>query len=128
MHARAPIRSPGRAHTQRVQEPLGLGVPDMTAPAFRQYRQVNAATHGHYTPPPPPPPPPPPDDEYVDFDEAFLRPAEVDALVGDSAHARSVTGWEPKVMTPELARIMVDADVKIVESAGSQWIDRPYDV
>lgn len=67
-------------------------------------------------------------EKYVDFDEAFLRPAEVDALVGDSSHARSVTGWEPKVMTPELARIMVDADVKIVESAGSQWIDRPYDV
>jgi GDPmannose 4,6-dehydratase len=53
---------------------------------------------------------------------AFLRPAEVDALVGDSAHARSVTGWEPKVMTPELARIMVDADVKIVEFAGSRRI------
>ena len=67
-------------------------------------------------------------EKYVDFDEAFLRPAEVDALVGNSAHARSATGWEPKVMTPELARIMVDADVKIVESAGSQWIDRPYDV
>jgi hypothetical protein len=28
-------------------------------------------------------------------------------------------------MTPELARIMVDADMKILESAGSQWIDRP---
>jgi GDPmannose 4,6-dehydratase len=64
-------------------------------------------------------------EKYVDFDEAFLRPAEVDALVGDSSHARSVTGWQPNVMTPELARIMVDADVKILESAGSQWIDRP---
>ena len=67
-------------------------------------------------------------EKYVEFDEVFLRPAEVDALVGDSSHAKSVTGWAPKVMTPELARIMVDADVKIVESAGSQWIDRPYDV
>jgi GDPmannose 4,6-dehydratase len=64
-------------------------------------------------------------EKYVDFDEAFLRPAEVDALVGDSSHARAATGWEPKVMTPELARIMVDADIKILESAGSQWIDRP---
>jgi GDPmannose 4,6-dehydratase len=64
-------------------------------------------------------------EKYVDFDQAFLRPAEVDVLVGDSSHAKSVTGWTPKVMTPELARIMVDADVKIVESAGSQWIDRP---
>jgi GDPmannose 4,6-dehydratase len=67
-------------------------------------------------------------EKYVDYDEAFLRPAEVDALVGDSSHARAATGWAPKVMTPELARIMVDADLKIVESAGSQWIDRPYDV
>ena len=67
-------------------------------------------------------------EKYVEFDEAFLRPAEVDALVGDSSHARAATGWAPKVMTPELARIMVDADLKIVESAGSQWIDRPYDV
>jgi GDPmannose 4,6-dehydratase len=64
-------------------------------------------------------------EKYVEFDEAFLRPAEVDALVGDSSHARAVTGWAPKVMTPELARIMVDADMKILESAGSQWIDRP---
>jgi hypothetical protein len=30
-------------------------------------------------------------------------------------------------MTPELAHIMVDADVKILASAGVQWIDRPYD-
>jgi hypothetical protein len=31
-------------------------------------------------------------------------------------------------MTPELARIMVDADMKMLESGGPQWIDRPYDV
>jgi GDPmannose 4,6-dehydratase len=62
-------------------------------------------------------------EKYVDFDEAFLRPTEVDALVGDSSHARATTGWQPKVMTPELAGIMVDADVKILESAGSPWID-----
>jgi GDPmannose 4,6-dehydratase len=67
-------------------------------------------------------------EKYVDFDEAFLRPAEVDALVGDSSRARAATGWEPRVMTPELARIMVDADITILDSAGSQWIDRPYDV
>jgi GDPmannose 4,6-dehydratase len=66
-------------------------------------------------------------EKHVDFDEAFLRPAEVDALVGDSSHARAATGWEPKVMTPELARIMVDADMKILDSAGSQWIDNPSD-
>jgi GDPmannose 4,6-dehydratase len=64
-------------------------------------------------------------EKYVAFDPAFLRPAEVDELVGDSSHARAVTGWQPKVMTPELAQIMVDADVKMLETAGSQWIDRP---
>jgi GDPmannose 4,6-dehydratase len=67
-------------------------------------------------------------EKYVEFDEAYLRPAEVDALVGDSSKARSVTGWQPKVMTPELAQIMVDADVATLAGAGSVWIDRPYDV
>jgi GDPmannose 4,6-dehydratase len=39
-----------------------------------------------------------------------------------------VTGWQPKVMTPELAQIMVDADVAMLAASGSGWIDRPYDV
>lgn len=67
-------------------------------------------------------------EKYVEFDEAYLRPAEVDALVGDSSKARAVTGWEPKVMTPELAHIMVDADVAMLAASGPGWIDRPYDV
>ena len=64
--------------------------------------------------------------KYVDFDEKYLRPAEVDALVGNSAKARKVTGWEPKVLTPELAQIMVDADRAMLESRGNPWIDRPH--
>lgn len=63
--------------------------------------------------------------EFVDFDERYLRPAEVDSLVGDSAKASVVTGWKPKVLTPELAQIMVEADLRIVESAGSGWVDEP---
>ena len=48
--------------------------------------------------------------EYVTFDERYLRPAEVDSLIGDASRAASVLGWKPKVLAPELARIMVEAD------------------
>ncbi len=50
-------------------------------------------------------------EKYVRFDERYLRPTEVDALIGDPAKAGHVLGWKPQVLTPELARIMVDADV-----------------
>jgi GDPmannose 4,6-dehydratase len=63
--------------------------------------------------------------QYVDFDERYLRPAEVDSLVGDSAKVSRITSWVPKVLTPELARIMVDADMRIVQSTGSAWVDEP---
>jgi GDPmannose 4,6-dehydratase len=63
--------------------------------------------------------------EFVDFDERYLRPAEVDSLVGDSSKASELTGWKPRVLTPELAKIMVDADLKYVETAGSAWVDEP---
>jgi GDPmannose 4,6-dehydratase len=49
-------------------------------------------------------------EKYVRFDERYLRPSEVDSLIGDAAKASSVLGWRPKTLTPELARIMVDAD------------------
>ena len=65
-------------------------------------------------------------EKYVQFDEKYLRPAEVDALVGDSEKARTATGWSPSVMTPELAQIMVDADQKILATEGSVWIDKPF--
>jgi GDPmannose 4,6-dehydratase len=49
-------------------------------------------------------------EKYVRFDERYLRPTEVDDLVGDASLAESVLGWKPKVLTPELAAIMVEAD------------------
>ena len=64
-------------------------------------------------------------EQYVGFDERYLRPAEVDSLVGDSSKATRLTGWTPKVLTPELAKIMVDADMKSIESAGLTWVDEP---
>jgi GDPmannose 4,6-dehydratase len=44
-------------------------------------------------------------------DPAYLRPAEVDALVGDASKARAVLGWKPKVGFEELVTMMVDADL-----------------
>ena len=48
---------------------------------------------------------------YVRQDKRFMRPAEVDRLVGDATKARQVLGWEPKVGFEELVQMMVDADI-----------------
>ena len=50
-------------------------------------------------------------EDYVDFDSKFLRPSEVDLLVGNASKARGKLGWEPKVKFTELVKIMVDADI-----------------
>ncbi|MEO7191118.1 MAG: GDP-mannose 4,6-dehydratase [Vicinamibacterales bacterium] len=49
--------------------------------------------------------------DYVKLDPAFLRPAEVDHLIGDSTKARATLNWEPSVTFEGLVRMMVDADV-----------------
>jgi GDPmannose 4,6-dehydratase len=49
---------------------------------------------------------------YVRVDPAFLRPAEVDHLIGDPTKARSVLGWHPSVDFKGLVEMMVDADVE----------------
>ncbi|MDD5677335.1 MAG: GDP-mannose 4,6-dehydratase [Kiritimatiellae bacterium] len=49
---------------------------------------------------------------YVVQDSQFVRPAEVDHLLGDSSKARRVLGWEPIVGFDELVDMMVDADLK----------------
>ena len=49
--------------------------------------------------------------EYVKFDAKFLRPTEVDELIGDASKAKERLGWEATVLPPELAKIMVDADI-----------------
>jgi GDPmannose 4,6-dehydratase len=48
---------------------------------------------------------------YVEQDPRFVRPAEVDLLVGDASKARDVLGWEPTVAFDELVRMMVEADL-----------------
>ena len=55
--------------------------------------------------------------KYVVIDPKFLRPAEVELLVGDPAKARKKLGWEPKVTFGELVQMMVDADIKGLKGA-----------
>jgi GDPmannose 4,6-dehydratase len=54
--------------------------------------------------------------DYVELDEKYLRPAEVDLLIGDASKAKRVLGWEPKVAFRELTRLMVDADIAMVNN------------
>ena len=62
-------------------------------------------------------------EKHVRFDERYLRPTEVDALVGDASKAEAKLGWKATVQTDELARIMVDADIEALEHEGRPWID-----
>jgi len=55
--------------------------------------------------------------KYVRMDPRFLRPAEVDHLVGDPSKARAVLGWTPAVDFAGLVRMMVDADLARLEQA-----------
>jgi GDPmannose 4,6-dehydratase len=52
--------------------------------------------------------------DHVVVDPAFIRPAEVDQLVGDASKARRVLGWERKVSFPELIARMVEADLALL--------------
>ena len=52
------------------------------------------------------------------FDERYLRPTEVDNLIGDASKAEELLGWKPQVLTPDLARLMVDADIAELSSEG----------
>ena len=49
--------------------------------------------------------------DYVAFDARYLRPAEVDLLIGDPSKARAKLGWQPSVTFPELVALMVEADL-----------------
>jgi GDPmannose 4,6-dehydratase len=49
--------------------------------------------------------------DYVEFDQRYLRPAEVDLLIGDPTKAKQKLGWQPSVTFPELVALMVEADL-----------------
>lgn len=59
-------------------------------------------------------------EDYVVLDERFVRPAEVDLLIGDATKARTTLGWEPETPFAGLVTMMVDADL-----AGLQETRRP---
>lgn len=61
-------------------------------------------------------------EKYVRFDEKYLRPTEVDSLIGDSTKAEIKLGWKAKVQPRELASIMVDHDIAAIEG---HVVDRP---
>jgi len=53
--------------------------------------------------------------KYVKKDKRFMRPAEVDLLIGDHSKAKKILNWEPKVSFKELITMMVDFDVKLLK-------------
>lgn len=52
--------------------------------------------------------------DHVKFDQRFLRPAEVDLLIGDYSKAKSNLGWDPATRMHDLAKLMVEADLDLV--------------
>jgi GDPmannose 4,6-dehydratase len=58
--------------------------------------------------------------DAVRVDPRFLRPAEVEHLIGDASRAREVLGWEPRTSFEEMIRLMVDADLELLSSGVPQ--------
>jgi GDPmannose 4,6-dehydratase len=50
--------------------------------------------------------------QFVEIDEKYFRPAEVDLLIGDYSKARKMLGWEPKTRFEELVKLMADEDIR----------------
>lgn len=63
--------------------------------------------------------------DHVRLDNRYLRPSEVDALVGDPSKAERELGWSANVHPIELARLMVKADIAALECEGKLWVDKP---
>ena len=54
-------------------------------------------------------------EKYIKIDKRYLRPAEVDALIGDASKAKKKLNWEPKTKWEALAELMVDADIQLLD-------------
>lgn len=63
-------------------------------------------------------------EKHVKFDDRYLRPTEVDSLIGDASKAKKVLGWESSTQPKELAELMVKADLEILKNSGKPWIDQ----
>jgi GDPmannose 4,6-dehydratase len=57
--------------------------------------------------------------EFVDFDPVYLRPAEVELLIGDYSKAKAKLGWEPKTSMKQLAHLMVESDLRLAREGKS---------
>ncbi len=69
--------------------------------------------------------------KYVEIDPRYLRPTEVDILQGDASKARTKLGWQPKTRFEELVKLMVDADVQLLQAKLNgeferQWVEREF--
>lgn len=60
-------------------------------------------------------------EDFIEFDPAYLRPAEVNLLIGDGSKAKKILNWEPKTSFDELVKLMVKADL---QSEGIHLDDR----
>lgn len=75
--------------------------------------------------------------DHVEIDSRYLRPAEVENLQADPSKARNTIGWTPKVLAPELAKVMIDYDMlkhgfkspdegsEILSRCGLDWVVEP---
>ena len=50
-------------------------------------------------------------EKYVELDERYMRPTEVDSLIGNYSKAHDILGWTPTIFTPELSRLMVHFEI-----------------
>jgi GDPmannose 4,6-dehydratase len=53
-------------------------------------------------------------ERHVRIDPRFLRPAEVEHLIGDAGKAREKLGWAPRTSFEEMVKLMVDADLELL--------------
>ena len=56
--------------------------------------------------------------KYVRFDDRYLRPSEVDSLIGDASKAQDQLGWKAQTLVPELVKIMYDAELAALAAEG----------
>jgi len=56
--------------------------------------------------------------EFVEYDDRYERPAEVELLIGDATKAKEKLGWVPQTRFPDLVKLMVDADLKLIREKG----------
>ena len=59
-------------------------------------------------------------EDYVEIDQRYFRPAEVDLLLGDCSKAKQKLGWKPQVTFKELVKLMVDNDLEMLDSISSR--------